>query len=68
MSGRRSRKGAHHAQHPPISELVRLAGRPAIVTGGAPGIGAGIAQRLAEETGTRARTRWRGRDGVGLAP
>lgn len=32
----------------PLAELVRLTGRTAIVTGGAAGIGAGIAARLAE--------------------
>lgn len=31
-----------------VSELVQLTGRTATVTGGAPGIGPGIAQRLAE--------------------
>jgi 2-deoxy-D-gluconate 3-dehydrogenase len=35
-------------QHPPLTELLDLAGRTAIVTGGAMGIGLGIARRLHE--------------------
>ena len=36
------------AEDPPLSELLGLAGKTALVTGGAAGIGLGIAARLVE--------------------